>query len=375
MCAPVRLPSRSGTACAGACPRSQPPDGGQRLIAIDPRGLRSRRPAKRGQCTSAIRSGASWDCRRSWPALGSLSAPALLTEAMVLNRLIAPRSEHAMPDWIRRGALAELLQSDFSRLSDEALYRHLDKLHPHREQIESALAERERTLFNLDDTLLLYDLTSTYFEGLAARNPQAQRGYSRDQRPDCKQVVVGLVLNGDGFPKAHEIFAGNRHDSTTLDEMLSALERRTGKRSGCTVVVDRGMADAANLQRIKARGHHYLVAARPPERDRWLAEFEAAEGFAEVIRRPSPRNPAQVKSQLLVKRGELGEQVYALCLSEDRQDKDRAIRQKQEGRLLKDLERLAARIGKGQLRTARLNQSGDWPPARALSASGTLLSH
>ena len=116
------------------------------------------------------------------------------------------------------------------------------------------------------------------------------------------------------------------------------------------MVVDRGMADAANLQRIKARGHHYLVAARPPERDRWLAEFEAAEGFAEVIRRPSPRNPAQVKSQLLVKRAELGEQVYALCLSEDRQDKDRAIRQKQEGRLVRDLERLAARIAKGQLK-------------------------
>ena len=331
-------------------PRSQPPDGGQRLIAIDP---------TRVTVEEAREAGPVYVGHQMWHELGlpqilagaGLSARVgLVTEAMVLNRLIAPRSEHAMPDWIRRCAVEELLQSDFGRLSDEALYRNLDKLHPHREPIESALAERERTLFNLDDTLLLYDLTSTYFEGLAARNPQAQRGYSRDQRPDCKQVVVGLVLNGDGFPRAHEIFAGNRHDSTTLDEMLSALERRTGQRSGCTVVVDRGMADAENLQRIKARGHHYLVAARQPERDRWLAEFEAAEGFAEVIRRPSPRNPAQVKSQLLVKRAELGDQVYALCLSEDRQDKDRAIRQKQEGRLLKDLERLAARIGKGQLK-------------------------
>jgi transposase len=145
--------------------------------------------------------------------------------------------------------------------------------------------------------VLLYDLISTYFEGLAERNPQAQRGYSRDQRPDCKQVVVGLVLNADGFPKAHEIFPGNRNDSTTLDEMLGALEWRTGKRSGCTVVVDRGMADAENLQRIIARGHHYLVAARQSERDRWLAEFEAADGFEAAVRRPSPRNPAQVKSQ------------------------------------------------------------------------------
>jgi hypothetical protein len=99
-----------------------------------------------------------------------------LTEAMVLNRLIAPRSEHAMPDWMRRCALEELLHSDFSALSEAALYRNLDQLHPRREQIESALAARERTLFNLDHTLLLYDLTSTYFEGLAQRNPQAQRG-------------------------------------------------------------------------------------------------------------------------------------------------------------------------------------------------------
>jgi transposase len=161
---------------------------------------------------------------------------------------------------------------------------------------------------------------------------------------------VGLVLNGDGFPKAHAIFAGNRHDSTTLDEMLSALERRTSKRSGCTVVVDRGLADAANLQRIKARGHHYLVAAHQPERDRWLAEFEDSEGFAEVIRLPSPRNPAQIKSQVMVKRSELGDQVYVLCVSENRRDEDRAIRHKQETRLLKDLERLATRVSQGRLK-------------------------
>jgi Transposase DDE domain len=330
-------------------PRSQPLDW-QRLIAIDP---------ARVAVEEAREAGPVYVGHQIWRELGlpqilaraGLTERACaLTEAMVLNRLIAPRSEHAMPDWIRRCALEELLQSDFSTLSEASLYRNLDQLHPRREPIETALAERERTLFNLDDTLLLYDLTSTYFEGLAERNPQAQRGYSRDQRPDCKQVVVGLVLNGDGFPKAHEIFAGNRHDSTTLDEMLSALERRTGKRSGCTVVVDRGMADAANLQRIKTRGHHYLVAARQPERDRWLAEFEETEGFEQVLRLPSPRNPAQVKSQVMVKRAELGDQVYALCLSEDRQDKDRAIREKQESRLLKDLERLATRVGKGQLK-------------------------
>ena len=334
-------------------PRAQPPDGPQ-LIAIDPARVVVEEAREAGPVHTGHQMWRELELGQILAGAGLPERACVLTEAMVLNRLIAPRSEHAMPDWMRRCALEEILQSDFSRLNDDALYRNLDRLHPRREQIEAALAERERTLFNLDDTLLLYDLTSTYFEGLAEGNPQAQRGYSRDQRPDCKQVVVGLVLNGDGFPKAHEIFAGNRHDSTTLDEMLSALERRTGQRSGSTVVIDRGMADAANLQRIKARGHHYLVAAHQPERDRWLAEFEEPEGFAEVIRLPSPRNPAQLKSQVMVKRTALGDQVYVLCVSENRRDKDRAIRQKQEARLLKDLERLAARVSKGRLKARDL---------------------
>src|SRR3990170_6321942 len=143
-----------------------------------------------------------------------------LTELMTLTRLVHPASEHAMPDWIRRTALADLLGADLSTLSDEALYRNLDRLHPQRAPIERALAARERTLFTLDDTMYLYDLTSTYFEGQCPLNPQAKRGYSRDHRPDCKQVVVGLVLDSEGFPKAHEVFDGNRQDRLTVDDML-----------------------------------------------------------------------------------------------------------------------------------------------------------
>src|SRR2546425_5356393 len=187
----------------------------------------------------------------------------LLTEVMTLNRLVHPAAEHAMPDWIRRTALGDILGRDFTALSDEALYRNLDRLHPQRARIEQALAARERTLFNLDDTIYLYDLTSTYFEGQCPHNPQAKRGYSRDHRPDCKQVVVGLVLDREGFPKAHEVFDGNRQDRTTLDEMLEALEQRTGRRGGATVVIDRGMAFAENLAQIRARGHHYILAGRP----------------------------------------------------------------------------------------------------------------
>ena len=181
-----------------------------------------------------------------------------LTEAMTLNRLICPRSEHAMPDWIRRTALGELLEEDFSTLGDEALYRNLDRLHPQREGIERELAEREKSLFNLDDSIFLYDLTSTYFEGEALANAQAKRGYSRDKRPDCKQVVVGLVLDREGFPKAHEVFDGNTQDRKSLDRMLEVLEKRTGKRPGATVIVDRGMAYEENLEQIQNRGQSLL---------------------------------------------------------------------------------------------------------------------
>jgi transposase len=281
-----------------------------------------------------------------------------LTELMTLNRLVHPASEHAMPDWIRRTALADILGADFSTLSDEALYRNLDRLHPQRAPLERALAARERTLFNLDDTIYLYDLTSTYFEGQCLLNPQAKRGYSRDHRPDCKQVVVGLVLDRDGFPKAHEVFDGNRLDRTTLADMLTTLEQRTGRRGGATVVIDRGMAFADNLKEITDRGHHYLVASRQAERTAHLDAFEDDLGWAEVLRQPSPRNPGQKKSRVEIKRQVVDGEVHLLCRSEGRTEKDRAIREKHEQRFLQDLQTLQARVAKGRLRgTAKVHEA------------------
>jgi transposase len=284
-------------------------------------------------------------------AAGLSPRACLLSEVMTLNRLILPLSEHAMPDWIRSTALADILGGDFSSLNDETLYRNLDRLHPHREAIERELGEREKTLFGLEDTLYLYDLTSTYFEGQVAGNPQAKRGYSRDKRPDCKQVLVGLVLDREGFPKAHEVFEGNRQDRSTVKEMLESLEKRTGKKSGVTVVVDRGMAYDENLEEIRAQGHHYLVASRQPERNSWLAEFETEDDWEEVLRTPSPRNPGQKKSQVQIKRRQRGGEVYILCVSEGREAKDRAIREKHELQLKQDLQALKTRIEKGQLKT------------------------
>jgi transposase len=274
----------------------------------------------------------------------------LLTEVMTLNRLVHPAAEHAMPDWIRRTALGDILGTDFAVLSDEALYRNLDRLHPQRARIEQALAARERTLFNLDDTIYLYDLTSTYFEGRCPHNPQAKRGYSRDHRPDCKQVVIGLVLDRDGFPKAHEVFDGNRHDQTTVEDMLTRLEDRTGRRGGATVVVDRGMAFAKNLAQIRARGHHYLVAGRYPERGVHQDAFADEADWTEVIRVPSPRNPGQKKPRVFIKRQTVGDEVHILCRSEARIEKDRAIRDTHERRLLADLRKLQARVARGRLR-------------------------
>jgi transposase len=274
----------------------------------------------------------------------------LLSEVMVLNRLVAPCSEHAMPGWIERTALSDILSVDLSELSDESLYRNLDRLHPNRQGIESALAEREKSLFNLDDTYYLYDLTSTYFEGQCLLNPKAQRGYSRDQRPDCKQVVVGLVLDRDGFPKAHEVFSGNCQDRASLEHMLSQLEQRSGRHGGATVIVDRGMAYEENLAQIRARGHHYLVASRQSERQAFFDELEDEHGWQELIRQPSPRNPGQKKSRVWIKRAETAEHLYVLCRSEGRKAKDQAIRLKQEKRLLADLARLQKRIDAGRLK-------------------------
>lgn len=287
-----------------------------------------------------------------------------VTCAMTLNRLIHPASELAMPDWIRSTALSDILQVDFQTLAEDALYRNLDRLHVQRVSIEAALAERERTLFSLDQTVFLYDVTSTFFEGRAMANPKAKRGYSRDHRPDCKQVLIGLAVNRDGFPLAHEVFAGNRHDSTTLDDMLKALDKRVGLHPGQTVVVDRGMSGEVNINQIVARKLHYLVAEPYGARSNWVEEFENDEDFVEVKRQASPTNPFQRKSTIQVKMRKAGEELHVLCLSSERKEKDRAIREAHEKRLLVDLEKLAKRVTKGKGRGTK--------PAEVLESIGRL---
>jgi len=282
--------------------------------------------------------------------LGFSEKARTLTLLMVMNRLIAPSSEYSMPEWINRSALPDILEADFSALSDDALYRNLDKLHMNRNEIEERLWERSRSLFNLDSTIFLYDCTSTYFEGQCLANPKAQRGYSRDSRPDCKQVVIGLAVNRDGFPIAHEVFEGNRNDVKTVKDMLDVLEHRCGKKNGAMIVMDRGMVSPDTLALIRERGYHYLVATRKGERDVWLDEFEDNEGWLMVEREPSPLNPLQKKSVVKVKAVEGSDDTYVLCISEDREEKDRAIREKQEKRFLAALEKLRLSAIRGSIK-------------------------
>ena len=339
-------------------PQPPRPTSGGQLITVDPTRVTTEQHREAGPIHVGYQFWQRLSLDRILYDCGLPETVRQLACAMVLNRLIAPASEHAMPDWMRRTALVDILDVDFEGVDDNRLYRVLDKLYPHRATIEAALVQRERSLFNLDTTIYLYDLTSTYFEGQCPRNDKAKLGHSRDKRPDCKQVVVGLVVNRDGFPITHEVFAGNTRDHTTLATMLDRLAEHAGLKEGATVVVDRGMAYDENIAEFKKRKLHYVVASRQPERDRWLADFEDTEGFTPVLREPSPLNPGQKKSSIEVKTQTADQQTYVLCRSEQRIAKDRAIRSKQEGRLRADIDKLAKRIADGKLvKVAKINQA------------------
>jgi transposase len=347
----VRARGRSDERPAAQRPpsRSRPRVNGGTLINVDASRIATERHREAGPVHVGYQFWRRLELDRILRDCKLSQAVCRLACVMTLNRLIAPSSEHAMPDWIRRTALADILGFAFDGMEEDPLYQVLDKLHPHRAAIEAELVTRERSLFNLDPTIYFYDLTSTYFEGLAAKNAKAQRGYSRDHRPDCKQVVVGLVVNRDGFPITHEIFAGNTQDRTTLAIMLDRLRERIGLKEGATVVLDRGMAYDDNITELTTRKLNFVIASRQPERDRWLAEFEDTDGFTPVLRQPSPLNPAQKKTTIEVKARIEDEQTYVLCRSEQRIAKDAAIRAKHERRLLGDIDKLSRRIVEGRL--------------------------
>jgi transposase len=251
----------------------------------------------------------------------------LMAAVLVIARFCEPSSElHIAEDWYRRTALDDLLGLPEAKVNDDRLYRALDRLLPHKDALETHLKERLGTLFKLEYDLLLYDVTSTYFEGQANGNTQAARGYSRDHRSDCKQVCIGLVVTREGFPLGYEVFAGNRRDSTTLQEIVKRMEARYGS-AGRIWAVDRGMIDAANLKWLKDRGSKYIVGTPKGELKRF--EQELLKGDWHEI-----REGLEVRTVA----DEAGAETFVLCRSADRAAKEQAMRERFEQRIEKGLE-------------------------------------
>src|SRR3990172_1630496 len=194
--------------------------------------------------------------RRTLPA-GQAHVPWSLTALiLVIGRLCEPSSElHIAENFYRQSALCDLLGVPLDKVDDNRLYRGLDALLPHKRALEVFLKERFGELFAIEYDLLLYDVTSTYFDGQANANPLAKCSYSRDHRPDCKQVCIGLVVSKCGMPLGYEVFAGNRTDVATLQEIVETMERRYG-RADRIWVGDRGMVSADNIAFLKQSGRH-----------------------------------------------------------------------------------------------------------------------
>jgi len=183
----------------------------------------------------------------------------LMAMVLVLGRLSDPSSELQLAEhFYAHSALPELLGVPAEKVNEDRLYRALDALLPHKAELEKHLRQKLGELFALDYDLLLYDVTSTYFEGQANANPLAQRGYSRDHRPDCKQVNLALVVSRSGMPVGYEVFAGNRHDATTLEEIIEHIEKLHG-RAARIWVLDRGMVSEENIEFLKQGGRRYIV--------------------------------------------------------------------------------------------------------------------
>jgi transposase len=265
--------------------------------------------------------------------------PADIIAIEVINRLCAPCSEFAVAEhWYASTGLPDLLGVSDDAITKDRLYRMLDALLQAKEPIENAVKDRWRILFDLDYDLLLYDLTSTYLEGLAEDNDLAERGYSRDHRSDCKQIVLALVVTRDGFPLAHFSLAGNTQDGDTVATLVTEVEQRFGA-SRRVWVMDRGMISKKNLAFLGKRDRRYLIALRRSA----LTKFHRHLTQGGWQRLPD-NDEVEVKA---LRRGRL---TYVLARSLPRRRKERAIRRRQLLQLSAGLKKLRRRIVRGHLK-------------------------
>jgi transposase len=257
---------------------------------------------------------------------------------LVIGRLCEPSSElHVAEQWYRTTALEDLLQVPAESVYDERLYRTLDRLLPHKEAIEQHLVKRFGELFDLDYELLLYDVTSTYFEGQCAAASIARRGYSRDHRPDCVQVNIALVVTRDGMPLGYEIFPGNTVDVTTVEEIVSTMERRFGK-ANRVWVMDRGMMSAENIAWLQQTGRRYVIGTPRSELKRWSRQLADKTDWRRI------REDVEVK----ICRGPEGRESFLLCRSAARTEKEHAMHERFSAHIEAGLESMARRIAKSK---------------------------
>ncbi len=253
---------------------------------------------------------------------------------LIVGRMVQPGSELSTHEWLQqRSGLGELIGHDFNTTKLNRLYRVSDRLLQYRSELEAHLYDQERDLFALHETITLYDLTNTFFEGAALGNPQAQLGHSKEKRSDCPLVTLGLVLDASGFPRRSEVFAGNVSEAKTLEQMLGRLSTSAGA-GGATVVLDAGIATEDNVQWLKSEGYRYLVVSRSRHR-----QFD--EQQATLI-----KDDGKVRIQIQRVVDEASGEVRLYCHSSRREQKDRAIQRRFSQRLEEALQQLGEGLHK-----------------------------
>lgn len=258
-----------------------------------------------------------------------------LIEILVIGRLCEPSSElHVAEKWYRTTALEDLFGIDDDRIHHVRLYRTLDRLLPHKERIEKHLVERLGELFQIDYDLLLYDVTSTYFEGRGSTDI-CKRGHSRDQRPDCVQVNIAMVVTRDGMPLGYEVFPGNTTDVSTVEQIVATMEERYG-RANRVWVMDRGMVSAKKIAWLQSTGRRYVIGTPRSELKKWERELTEREGWMEI------REDIEVK----ICPGSDGVETFLLCRSASRAEKEKAMHARFSERIEQGLLSLQRRIGK-----------------------------
>jgi transposase len=309
-------------------------------------------------------------------SLGFTPAQGQAAAASVINRLVDPGSELALVDWLPDSSLPELLEMEMGPAAKDRFYRISDRLFDHRQALEEHLRRKQGELFATDRTLLLYDLTNSYFEGQALGNPKAKRGKSKEKRNDCPQIVLGMVFDRRGFELAHRVFEGNQSDAKSLVQMIEEMDQLVPAmgqtRAQAMVLLDGGIATRANLALLRQKHYHYLVNDSRRGRQVYRAEFLQEDQFVPIGQRED-RSEVRVRKLAdplwVVPKPKAGEPTVAeasppapaeavaeapdtlvLCWSQGREEKERAIRSQAEERYLEALEKLAKRVEEGRLR-------------------------